>query len=68
MSLLRNQSSLYFIIAAALLVGGYLCSVSVIWMMAFCILAPMTLGYILRRFMEEHDYTDEFEEADWHND
>lgn len=68
MPLLKNRVSLYLIIAAALLVGGYFCSVSVVWMMTFCILAPMTLGYVLRLFMDEHDYTDEFVDADWRND
>lgn len=68
MSLLKNRFSLCLVIAAVLLVNAYFCSVSVVWMMAFCILAPMTLSWILRRFMDEHDYAEDLENADWRND
>lgn len=59
MSLLKNRYYLYLVIVAALVVGSYLCSVSVICMMAFCFVAPLLLGYMLRQFLDDHDFSDE---------
>lgn len=68
MSLLKNRFYLAIVAVAVLLVCCYLCCASVMWIMMFCVLAPMLLGYVLRRFIEEHDYTDEIEDADWQSD
>lgn len=63
MSWLKNRYYLYLVAVATLIVGSYLCSVSVICTMAFCFLAPLLLGYMLRRFLEDHDFSDELNEA-----
>lgn len=68
MLLLKKRQSQYLIIVAALIVGCYFCTMSVEWMMAFFILAPMLVGYVLRTFVEDHDYADDFQDADWRND
>lgn len=68
MSLMRNHPYWLFAIAAAIVFACYLCTVSVVWAMTLCIIAPMLLGYALRRLTDDHDYSDEFEDADWRKD
>lgn len=66
MSLMNNRYFIAFVIAAVFIAGGYLCTVSVVWMATFCAVAPMALRYILQRFGTDRDYSDEFEDPDWH--
>ena len=59
MSLLKNRYYLYLAFASALIVGGYLCTVSVLWTMVYCFAAPMLLGHLLRQYLDDHDFADE---------
>ena len=68
MSLMRNHGCLLLAILAATVLACYLCTVSVVWVMMMYIIVPILLGCALRKFMDEHDYSDEFEDADWRND
>jgi len=65
MSLMKNRYALAFAATAALLVGIYLCTVSVVWAAVFCVAAPMLLSYTLQRFGADRDYTEEYEDPEW---
>ena len=68
MSLMRNHHYMLLAIVAAAVLACYLCTVSVVWAMTLCIIAPMLLGYALRKFMDENDYSDDPADAEWRND
>ncbi len=65
MSLMNNRFSFAFVVAAAFILGAYLCTVSVVWMAIYCVIAPMLLSYTLQRFEADHDNSDEFGNPDW---
>lgn len=63
MTLFKNRNYQFFILAAVLAAGGYFCTVSLLWSMAFfCVLVPLVLGNMLSRYLEDHDYSTELRE------
>lgn len=69
MSLMKNHHSLSLLAAiSAVAAACYLCTISIVWVMTLCILGPMVLGCVLRRFSDDCGCIDEFEDAAWRND
>lgn len=59
MFLLKNHRYQYLTLAALMLIGGYFCTVSLVWSMVFAsLLAPLILGYMLRLFFNDHDFAE----------
>ena len=65
MSLMNNRYSFAFAVAAALILGAFLCTVSVVWTPIYCVIAPMLLSYTLQRFEADRNNSEEFENVDW---
>ena len=63
--LLKNHLFVITLLVAAFAVNAYLCSISIVWLMTFCILGPQFLLHILSRFVDEAEHTDEYEDFDW---
>lgn len=66
MSLLKKRGWANVLAFAAVIVGCALCTVSDLWKMLFCLLAPVILADFLYQHTE-NQCADEFEEFDWRN-